>query len=222
MPSRREQLRRIAVAMVAEGYEYTLYDLSARLQRETGASSQEANRTLMELLGNGTLRTTFGSRVALGRSRGGGGHWLRNVSAFLGIVVSLLTIWEIGARNGWFPGPGPIDIVFRDGDSNGSTPSTDGTIPTIPMGEQLEAPEASITGNCETGFTITWGPVDGAESYRIEVDGHFRSTELGTDFFIPGEQAFQEQRYEVFAEALLRPRSDASDAMVAGPCPFAP
>lgn len=204
--------------MVAEGYQPTFHELVGRLRRETGASHQDANRAVMEALGKGWLRTTFSSRIALGGgSDGGGQHYLGITAALLGIIGSLLTIWEVGARNGFIAGPGPLEIAFP---SVFDIPTIDPfpSIPGIPTGEQLEAPAAALSGDCQVGYTISWTSIEGAEDYRIEEDGHFRATEDGTDFFIPPQELSDGHRYEVFATALLRPRSDASNAITIDAC----
>jgi hypothetical protein len=219
MPPRRDLLRRIAIEIVAEGYEPTFDELVGSLQHETGASHSEARATVLRLLGRGVLRTNFASRIVLGRRSGGGGaeHSLAIVAAVLGIIAAILSIWEIGARNGVFPGPGPIEIIFP---SHAPVPVQSGfpTIPAIPTGAKLTAPKATISGNCDSGFTIKWTAVAGAEKYRVEEDGHFKATEDGTSHFIPAAEVFVQHSYTVSATALLNPTSDPSNAVIAEKC----
>jgi hypothetical protein len=95
------------------------------------------------------------------------------------------------------------------------------TPPSTSTGDQLEAPTGvSISGDCDSGFTLTWQPVDGAESYRIERDGSFAGEESDTDHSIPVFPDGQEHRFRVFAEAFERPRSDPSDEVVTDACSF--
>ncbi len=219
MASRRQQLQQLAVAMVAEGWKPTFYELVGRLQQEAGANQAEANQAVLDLLGRGVLRTTGASRIELPQSsnnRGGAGNTLGIVAAVLGIVAAGLGIWEIGARNGFLPGPGPVNIVFPTPDSVDT--SSGPSIPSIPTGEQLGAPALSASGDCTTGYTLHWTAVDGAERYRVEVDGHFRGREENTDLFVSATEVFQDQRYAVFAEALVRPRSEASNVVTVAGC----
>lgn len=224
MAPSRQELREIALDIVAEGDEPDFYELVRRIRSETGAGHADANRTVFELRRRGAIRVTMsGGFVVRSRSRGsgsgGGGHMLGIVAALLGILGSLLGIWEIAVRNGAIAGPGPIGIVFPNwsGVPNptlGPMPSP----PAFPTGAKLEAPAASISGNCETGFTITWTAIEGAENYRLEEDGHFYATKYGTEHFVPAKEVFEDRRYTVFATALLRPRSDASNPVVAEKC----
>jgi hypothetical protein len=41
-----------------------------------------------------------------------------------------------------------------------------------------------VSGACESGFTLTWQAVEGAERYRVERDGSFVSSETDTDYAI--------------------------------------
>jgi hypothetical protein len=144
---------------------------------------------------------------------------LETIAAILGIIASLLAIWEGAARVGLPVGDGPIGVVHEISDgSNSNIPTT----PSIPgSGEQLTAPSGvSVSGDCESGYTVTWQPVEGADRYRIERDGFFAGSVTDADYSIQPFPDGKEHRYEVFAEAFPRPRSEASDEVVAGPCSF--
>jgi hypothetical protein len=139
------------------------------------------------------------------------------VAAIITIVGGALGVWEFAVRNGLLPAPGPINIVFPSERPVPPTIDPGITIPPLPTSHPLAAPVATISGDCSTGFTIRWTAVDGAESYRIEVDGHFRSTEQDTEFFFPAQELFGQQRYQVFAQ-VPPVHSDGSAMMTAGPC----
>jgi hypothetical protein len=116
-------------------------------------------------------------------------------------------------------GHGPVAIAKDIG--NGSNESTTPTLPPTTTGDQLAAPtEVSLSGDCNSGFTLSWQPVEGAESYRIERDGFFNGQEQDTNHSIRPFPDGQEHRFRVFAESSSRPRSDASDEVVTPACSF--
>jgi len=145
---------------------------------------------------------------------------LDTVAKIVGIIVGLLTIWQALASLTDAPvGRGPVAIVrdARNGSSNDGPP----TVPSIPTGTQLGTPTGvSLSGDCDNGFTLTWSPVDGAERYRIERDGHFAGTEADTDYSIQAFPDGQEHHFRVFATALLRPQSAPSQDAVTDACSF--
>jgi hypothetical protein len=144
---------------------------------------------------------------------------LQKVGAFLGIVTSLIGIWQFVASETDLLGRGPVAIAKDIG--SGSNEPTVPTLPPITTGDQLEAPTGvAISGDCDSGFTLTWQPVEGAERYRVERDGFFAGEESDTDHSIRPFPDGQQHRFRVFAEALQRPRSDPSDEVVTDACSF--
>jgi hypothetical protein len=57
--NRNQQLRRIAVGIVAQSGRCRPDDLVRRLRNAFGASHSEANRTLLELIRDGAVKRTF-------------------------------------------------------------------------------------------------------------------------------------------------------------------
>jgi hypothetical protein len=224
MASRREWLEDVAIDIVAEGHEPDFYQLQRELQ-EAGASHAEANQTILRLRGHGVIRTTFTGRFVLPGHRrrrgggGGGGHGRSIAASLLGIIVAVLGIWEIGARNGVIPGPGPIGIVFPSGfefpfPSFNPNPS----IPEIKTGPPLAAPQIRISGDCSGGYTVRWDAVPGADDYQVRANGNFRATASGTEHFIPSNQVLSDLRITVIAKALTRPDSPESNPVSASAC----
>jgi hypothetical protein len=216
--SRRDWLESTAIEIVARGRRPSFYDLQRQLQA-AGASHREANETIFTLRRRGEIRTTMTGRFILPNDpRGGGGigQALGILASILGIVAAVLGIWEVGARNGIIPGPGPLEIVFPSG---GPHPTT-GPFPTFPgltTGPPLGAPKISISGACPK-YTITWKAVEGAEKYTIRVDGQFRGNVAGTSYTLPSEQLFGDGEVTVTATALTRPDSPPSNAVLAKDC----
>jgi hypothetical protein len=99
--------------IVAESQPISPYALLGRLRDDFGASHSDANRTMLELLRDGRLKSGFSGLTLPGgsTSAGGGNHALGIIAAVLGIVASLLTIWEVGARTDLFPVSGPLEQV---------------------------------------------------------------------------------------------------------------
>jgi hypothetical protein len=223
MASRREWLENVAIDIVAEGHEPDFYQLQRELQ-QAGASHAEANQTILRLRGQGVIKTTFTGRFVMPGQRrraggGGGGHGLSIAASVLGIIVAVLGIWEIGARNGVIPGPGPIGIVFPSG-SDFPFPSfnPNPSIPEIKSGQPLDTPSITISGDCVAGYTVRWDAVAGAEDYQVRENGHFRATTSGTDLFIPSNEVLSDLRITVIAKALTRPDSPESNAELAAAC----
>ena len=227
MATRREWLEDVAMDIIAEGHEPSFYQLQRELQ-DAGASHSEANETILRLRGSGSIATTFSGRFVLPGARrrrggrrggGGGGHAIGIVASLLAIVAAGLGIWEIGARNGIIPGPGPFQIVFPSGLVMPSFgPNGNGGVPDIKTGPDLAAPTIGISGNCDAGYTISWSTVDGAERYEVRENGHFRKTVTGTQEFIPPNEVMNDLRITVKATALLSDDSPESNAVVASEC----
>jgi hypothetical protein len=225
MASRQDQLRQVAIGIVAEGSQPSFYQLAARLQREAGASLAEANRTILQLLGRHTFQTTMSGGIVLAGYGGGGGgggsvikSLLESVAAILGIIAAVLAIWQGAVFGGALPYPGPLQIIFPTPipSPNGGGGGGGGVIPTT--GPKLAAPHASISGDCDAGYTITWTAVKGATQYQVRVNDNYRATVSGTKLKIPGEQVMTDQKYTVIATALQRPPSEPSNAVTATEC----
>jgi len=222
MASRREWLEDVAIDIVAEGHEPDFYQLQRELQ-EAGASHAEANQTILRLRGQGVIRTTFTGRFVLPGNRrrrgggGGGGHGLSIAASLLGIIVAVLGIWEIGARNGVIPGPGPIGIVFPSG-FEFPFPSFDPnpSIPEIKTGAPLDAPQITMSGNCDEGYTFRWNDVPGAGSYEVQREDRWLASVSGTERFFPPEELRGATRVTVVAMAMTRPESADSNALNPG------
>ena len=140
---------------------------------------------------------------------------LQKARQVLLIIIALLGIWEGVARIAG--ADGPIGIA-RDVGNNPTPPAPNQ--PTIPTdGQDLDKPSGvSLSGDCESGFTLTWQPVDGAEKYRIEQDGHFAGMEDDTDYTILVFRDGNQHSYRVFAEAFPHSQSEASDQAVTEAC----
>lgn len=137
---------------------------------------------------------------------------LEKFGVIVGIIASLLAIWEGTARI--VGGDGPIAVVQDIGDGSTST------VPTITT-KHLDKPAGvSLSGDCENGFTLTWQPVDGAETYRIERDGTYNGTERDTNHPIPAFPDEKQHSYRVFAEAFPGSRSEGSDEAITEACSF--
>src|SRR5262245_42366997 len=224
MASRAATLKRITVDIVAEGGQPNFYELVGEIKRRTGASHAEANRAVMELLGHGILRTTMSSRIVVNRPDPardrGAGRGLEILASLLAIVAAVLGIWEVLARTDRISGPGPIELLFPSPTiSGGGGGGGGGGVPPIPSnGPRLGAPKATISGTCETGYTITWTAVNGAERYVIEADGKYQGDETGTTRKVKPEELFGDTEYTVIARAFLRPDSDPSNPVLAKDC----
>jgi hypothetical protein len=142
---------------------------------------------------------------------------LQKVRLILLIIAALLGIWEAAAR---ITGTdGPIGIAKDIGNNSTTTAPNPSTITTT--GKHLDKPAGvSLSGDCQSGFTLTWQPVDGADTYRIERDGVYNGTERDTDHSIPAFPDGNQHRFRVFAEAFPRSRSEGSDEVVAEACSF--
>ena len=194
--SNGDAARRTAIRLVSEGHEPTFYELVSWIRQETGVSSAEANRTVMRLLGNGTFRTTMGSRIVTGRGGGGGGGGVKStleiMAAVLGIIAAVLGIWQGLVQFKVIQGPGPIQIVFPSGfpfpSSNGFP--TGGDIPSLPDFPTDPAPEVptglSVSGTCDTHLELRWNAVAGADKYRIVRNGSEVGVTDETRWPIPG------------------------------------
>ena len=222
MATRREWLEDVAIDIVAEGHEPNFYQLQRELQ-QAGASHAEANQTILRLRGQGVIRTTFTGRFVLPGQRrragggGGGGHGLSIAASVLGIIVAVLGIWEIGARSNLIPGPGPIGIVFPSGipfpfPSFDPNPS----IPEIKTGPPLDAPQITMTGDCDKGYTFRWNDIQGAGSYEVQREDRWLASVHGTERFFPPEQLRGATRITVVATAMTRPDSADSNALNPG------
>src|SRR5690349_14286662 len=99
--SRQEWLENVALDIVAEGWRPTFHQLQHELQ-VAGASHREANETIAALTRRREIKTTMRGGIVLRNSRPEPrpGRVLEITASILGIVVALLGIWEIGARNG--------------------------------------------------------------------------------------------------------------------------
>jgi hypothetical protein len=146
---------------------------------------------------------------------------LEKVAALVGIVAGLLAIWEGVARIAG--GDGPITVIqnISDGPTPGPT-TTSTTVPTIPTnGGQLATPsDVSVSGDCESGFTLTWQKVEGAERYRIESDGSPIASVTNTDYLAHPFPDNHEHSYRVTATAFQHDDSEPSDEVTVGPCSF--
>lgn len=142
---------------------------------------------------------------------------IEKVGAILGIIVSLLAIWEGVARITGHDGP-----IAVAQDVGGNSATTELSPPPITTEvKDLDKPSGvSLSGDCDNGFTLTWQPVDGADSYRIEQDGHFVGTEQDADYSILKIPDGSQHRYRVFAEAFPGSQSEASDEVVTEACSF--
>jgi hypothetical protein len=142
---------------------------------------------------------------------------LEKVALILGIITSLLAIWEGVARIAGKDGP--VGIAQDIGDNSTTTDAHPPVITT--NGKDLDKPAGvSLSGDCESGFTLTWQPVEGADSYRIERDGMYNGTERDTDHSIPAFPDEKQHSFRVFAEAFPDSRSEGSDEVVAEACSF--
>jgi hypothetical protein len=67
-------------------------------------------------------------------------------------------------------------------------------------------------------MTLTWDTVEGAQRYRVDRDGFPATSVTQTEYAFTPFPDGEAHSYEVFAEAPPRPRSEASDEVVAEPC----
>jgi hypothetical protein len=97
--SRRDDLRRGALAIVAQTQPTTPNDLTYRLRSEYGASHAEANRAMLELIRDRHLRRTpYGELVLPGAgARVGGGYpvALKVVGAILILAIVAFMAWVV-------------------------------------------------------------------------------------------------------------------------------
>lgn len=141
---------------------------------------------------------------------------LEKFGVIVGIIASLLAIWEGFARIAGKEGP--ISIAQKIDDNSSTTVSNP---PVIDGNKHLDKPSGvSLSGDCQSGFTLTWQPVDGADTYRVERDGMFNGTEYDTDHPIQVFPDGKTHSFRVFAQAFPSSRSEASDEVVADACSF--
>jgi hypothetical protein len=95
------------------------------------------------------------------------------IAEVLGIIASILGIWQFGVSVGFIDGPGPIQIVQDAVDPPTPSPFPSDGPDGIEGLQRLDSPTGVDVSDC----LLSWDQVDGAESYRIERDGFpFSST----------------------------------------------
>jgi hypothetical protein len=129
------------------------------------------------------------------------------VLEIIGLVASLIAIWEFGARIGIIPGLSPIQIgqeVVNEWpnwppfDSNGGGGIDD----VIDDGIELAPPgNLQESHDCDNAH-LTWNPVEGAVEYQIRTDGAGVGPETSqTEYTIPLFKDGQTHNYQVVAKA---------------------
>jgi hypothetical protein len=94
------------------------------------------------------------------------GRVITPIAEVLGIVASLIGIWQFAASFDLIPVRGPIQIVQDSFEGPTSSPTPFDGPTGIDVPQRLDAPSGLEVSGC----LLSWNPVDGAESYRITRD----------------------------------------------------
>lgn len=228
MPAK--SLGNVALSAVSRQGPMHWQSLAGYLMQRHGASADEANRAILHLVQAGALVQTDSYVLSAGhhheRAPGRGSNMLGIATSVTGIVAGILAIIEILFRTGTLQGPSPIQAVEQWAWPSFVTPVVhpgqgDIVIPSFPTDRPARPRGLSLSGDCDTGFTLGWQAVAGAGSYRIERDGSFFGTARQQTWFtfaaFPDNQA---HRYTVAAVSQFGVRSRPSEPVQGSACTF--